>query len=112
MNLSFEEKINDDGIFKFNDNGFSFTINEITTEKNWNEIEEINVYKRDLMTTDLICMDINFKETSLTFSEETQGWYILVKKLKEVFNTIPSDWNDKVVVPPFETNFKTIYKKG
>ncbi len=112
MNLSFKEKINDPGIFEFTDNGFSFNINRITSKKKWNEIKEINIYKKDLMTTDLICMDIIFKEIFITFSEDTPGWYVLVKKLKEVFNVIPNDWDNELILPPFGTNFKTIYKKG
>ena len=112
MDVSSQKKNNDSGTFEFNSKGFSFRINEITSEKNWDEIEEINVYKKDLMTFDLICMDIIFNETFVTFSEDTPGWYVLLNKLKEVFNDIPKDWDSSVVLPPFETNFKIIYKRG
>jgi len=108
---SLQERYNDLGIFNFYENGFSFTINEIRSEKKWNEIEEINVYKKDILTIDLICMDIFFKETYIMFSEDTPGWYHLVAKLKEVFNHIPKDWDNDIILPPFETNFKTIYKR-
>ena len=112
MNAFSKREENDSGIFEFNTNGFSFTINEITSEKNWNEIEEINVYKKDLMTVDLICMDIIFKNTFITFSEETPDWDILVDKLKEIFNNIQRDWDTEIVSSPFKTNFKTIYKRN
>jgi hypothetical protein len=69
--ISLEEKYNDPGIFNFNENGFSFNIDKTITEKKWNEIEEINVYKKDLLTVDLICMDIVFGETYITFTEDT-----------------------------------------
>ena len=108
--VSFEEKYKDLGIFTFKEKGFSFIINEISKEKKWSDIEEINVYKLDLYTTDEICMDIVFKETYITFSEETPGWYQLIIKLKEVFKQIPENWDKEIVKPPFATNFKTIYK--
>lgn len=109
--ISPEEKYNDPGIFNFNENGFSFNIDKTITEKKWNEIEEINVYKKDLLTVDLICMDIVFGETYITFTEDTIGWYHLVKKLKEIFTHIPKDWDSEIILPPFETSFKTIYKR-
>ena len=110
--ISPEEKYNDPGIFNFNENGFSFNKDKTITEKKWNEIEEINVYKKDLLTIDLICMDIVFGETYITFSEDTHGWYYLVNKLKEIFIHIAKDWDSNIILPPFDTSYKTIYKRG
>ena len=64
-----------------------------------------------MYTTDEICMDIAFKETYVTFSEETPGWYQLIINLKEVFKQIPGNWDNEIAQPSFATNFRTIYKR-
>lgn len=56
-------------------------------------------------------MEIVFGENAITINEETLGWFQLVLKLKEVFNSIPKNWDIKITQPAFATNYTTIYSK-
>lgn len=90
-----------------------FSINLPTGAKTvlWKEIEEIHVYKSDMMTYDEICMDIHLSKSIITISEETKGWDILVDTFHTVFSSIPRDWETAIVTPAFATNDTILYKK-
>jgi hypothetical protein len=56
-------------------------------------------------------MEIVCGKNSFSVNEETPGWFQLVIKLKEIFESIPKDWEVNITQPPFATNFTTIYKR-
>jgi hypothetical protein len=77
----------------------------------WNEITQINIFKKDFLTTDRIELEIVYDDKSLTINEDVEGWDLFITKAKEMFATMPKDWDTIIINPPFETNFRTIYSK-
>lgn len=49
----------------------------------WNDIERVEAFKRDLLTTDLICLKVRAAERSIEVNEEMEGWDELVAQLPE-----------------------------
>ena len=109
---SFDEIYNDSGVFEYTADGFKILYQDFEKELKWSEITELGAYKADLITYDQIEMRIVYGEMSFTISEELPGWYQFVRKTKDIFQTIPKDWNVKIVFPPFETNYTVLYKKS
>jgi len=78
----------------------------------WNEIEQIEVFKRDLFIYDLICMSMRVKNQGcLELDEDDALWSTLLKNLtRHLDGFIPwSHWFQKVAFPAFETKQMTIY---
>jgi len=67
------------------------------------DIEKVTFYKRDEITTDLICCDVAMAGTVRTFHEELGGWDLLLQHLYKLpgFQT---DWYAAVSQPAFETS--------
>ena len=108
----FDEMYDDTGVFQYTVDGFVITHGNLTLSVNWEDIQQILVYKIDRLTIDEIAMDIVLKETNFTITEELPGWYQFVLKTKEVFPSIPKEWDIEIIWPAFATNLKVIYKKG
>ena len=109
---SFQEIYDNIGIFQYTENGFKIKYENISEELKWTDILQINVYKRDMMTTDRITMEIIYQNNRLTLSEDLAGWFQFVLKTKEIFPSIPKQWDFEIIQPPFERNFRIIYQKG
>ena len=109
---AFQEMENDPGIFAFTETGFSITHENFTKTLLWSDITEINVFKTDLFTTDRVDMEIVYGDKAITIHEELPGWYQFVLKTKEIFPSIPKDWDLTIIQPPFATNYRTIYNKN
>lgn len=64
------------------------------------DIDTVTFYKRDEITTDLICCDVEMAGTVRTFHEELEGWDALLQHLYKLpdFRT---DWYASVSQPPF-----------
>jgi hypothetical protein len=108
---TFEDMYQDLGAFQYDKEGFTISYEDFTKRIKWVDIIQLNVYKVDQMTIDRIEMEIVYKETSFSISEELPGWYQFVLKTKEIFPTIPKDWDIKIIHPAFATNYTTIYDK-
>ena len=81
-------------------------------EIDWNEVKEIRVFKRDLLTYDCICIAFDLKnDTTFEIDEEIEGYQETFKVLLETFKGIKEDWFFDVAFPAFETNMKTIWKE-
>ena len=76
------------------------------------KLHNLYVYKVDQFTIDRIDMEIVYGDKAFTISEELPGWYQFVLKTKEIFDTIPKDWDITIIKPAFATNFATIYDKA
>jgi hypothetical protein len=61
----------------------------------------VTFYKRDELTTDLICCEIQAAECRWVFHEEMGGWDDLVEQLKELPG-FRADWFSQVSQPAFE----------
>jgi hypothetical protein len=95
-----------------NDNGFSIQLTDKTKAVNWTEIQQIEAYKVNLITTDEICIEVELQESILTITEETNGWNEFIEKILIVFPEIDKNWWSKVAHPPFQTNHLILYKKS
>lgn len=96
---------------KVADDGFSIKLSSGIRNIGWNEIDEINCYKLDLITTDEICFDIVLSETIITISEEIEGWQTFTDKLEKVLIGFDKNWFSKIAYPVFKTNLTTIYHR-
>jgi len=66
------------------------------------EIQRVTFYKRNELTTDLICCDIEARGETWFFHEEAEGWDDLLRHLEQL-PTFKRDWYEAVVHPPFAT---------
>ena len=64
------------------------------------DIAKAVFYKRDQLTTDLICCEIETAEGARTFHEEMAGWDLLIRHL-EGLPGFRDDWFAAVSQPPF-----------
>ncbi len=110
-NLRWRRLQDDVGQFIYEDDGFRYPFKDHDEKLNWADVERITGYKMDLMTTDEICMEIFSGDWKYSFSESTPGWYQLLVKLKIVFPSIPDNWDGKIMLPPFATNFTVLYER-
>jgi hypothetical protein len=107
---AFELRYNDTGVFQYLDTGFNFTNKDQTIFVTWKDIEAIFAYKRDLMTIDELCMDIFIKDDyRIRLSEEVDGWFQFILKIKEVFPSIDKEFDTNLIFPAFETNLNLVY---
>jgi len=107
---AFELRYRDLGVFEYEKDGFNFTGGDQPVFCRWADIEAIFVYKKDLFTFDQLNMEIFLKnDPPIRLTEETNGWYQFIIKLKEVFPAIDQEFEVKLMFPPFETNLSLIY---
>lgn len=66
-------------------------------------IERIAFYKRDEITSDLICCDVTAGDQVWTFNEEMAGWDTLIEHLERLPG-FRGDWLAAVSQPPFEAS--------
>jgi hypothetical protein len=64
------------------------------------EIDKVTFYKRDEITSDLICCEIVIAGTAWTFHEELDGWGLLIAHLQSL-PSFRGDWFAAVSQPPF-----------
>lgn len=67
------------------------------------DVSKVTFYKRDEVTTDLICCDVVVAGKVWSFHEEQAGWDLLLDHLQ----ALPSfrvDWFTTVSQPPFATS--------
>jgi len=67
------------------------------------EINKVTFYKRDEITTDLICCDVEMGGDIWPFHEELVGWELLLDHLRELPG-FRDDWSAAVSQPPFATS--------
>jgi hypothetical protein len=67
------------------------------------EIESVVFYKRDEVTTDLVCCDVKVAGKTWMFHEEQRGWHLLMHHLHGLPG-FRSDALTAISQPPFETS--------
>ena len=80
----------------------------------WAEVTQVSVYKRDMITTDMICMFAKkLNGEGLQLDEEMDGWQMFVDSLPVHLPECKpwSDWFMRVTVPAFETNHEVIFQR-
>lgn len=66
------------------------------------DIVAVIFYKRDEVTTDLICCDVEIEGQVWTFHEEMDIWEKLIAHLSAL-PKFRGDWYEAVMQPPFES---------
>jgi hypothetical protein len=110
----FQQKLEDLGIFTYNDTGFCLTEYKSVAHYNWTDIDTIFGYKEDRYTTDEICLDIiTGDKRCLTLTESIPGWYQFNVRLSKNIPLISDSWDGEIAVPAFETKLTLLFdKKG
>ena len=106
-NSDFHIKIEDDSIVLLKEESLAISFRV-------SEIESIKVYKRDLVTEDLICMEFTTENSSYELNEEMKGWDDFVKALPDVLKNcdLVEKWFPKVTQTPFEADEIEIYSSN
>jgi len=80
----------------------------------WVEVEEVHAYKRDLFTTDLICLAFKKvgSEEYFEIHEEWEGYHDLLNLLPIRLPQFTLQWIFAVAVPAFEANHQIIWKRS
>jgi hypothetical protein len=76
----------------------------------WEEVERIEAYKLDLITTDKVCLSLVARGLLHVVDEETRGWPELTRVLDERF-ALKGDWLDVVTHPAFATNRSILWDR-
>jgi hypothetical protein len=84
------------------------------SELQWNDVEEIHAYKRDLFTTDLICLAFKKSGTEEHYEihEEMAGYHDLLGVLRSRLPEFTLDWVLDVAFPAFESKHRIIWKRS
>ncbi|MDQ3801973.1 MAG: hypothetical protein M3384_21320 [Acidobacteriota bacterium] len=80
----------------------------------WERIKSIYVFKKDLLTVDLICLAFDLENrASIELNEDMAGWQELAENLPEYLPGCKSfaEWYMDVAFPAFETKLTCIYAK-
>ena len=75
------------------------------------DIQKVTFYKRDELTTDLICCDVEACGQTWFFHEEAEGWDDFVRHLERLPG-FRRDWYEEVVQPTFARSETTAFTKG
>ncbi len=75
----------------------------------WSCVTEIVAFKRDLFTTDMICIQFQLDDgTYVELDEEMVGYRQFIDIVTSKFDLAPNWWSD-VAFPAFKTNKSTIW---
>lgn len=76
----------------------------------WDEVAFIKLFKRDLVTTDLVCIEIGFAEMAIEINEEEAGFDRLAAAIQERFPKSKAQFS-QVLFPAFAVSEQEIYRK-
>ena len=85
-----------------------------SSELRWSEVEEIHAYKRDLFTTDLICLAFkkSGRDEYYEIHEEMAGYHDLLEVLPSRLPKFTLEWFLDVAFPAFEAKHQIIWKSS
>lgn len=96
------------------DAGFAFVSGSICLSVVFDEVLEITAFKRDLLTTDIVCFAIKTyhkgRITVVEINEEMPGFDTLSEKLSSLPGYV-SNWRQLVVEPAFKENRTVIFSR-
>ncbi len=80
----------------------------------WSSVVRAEAYKRDLLTTDLICLSLGLADGKwVEVYEELEGWEAFVASLPENLPGFPAfdSWFSRVAHPAFKTDLTSLYER-
>ena len=81
--------------------GFALNIGAESRAVAWSEVEEIVAFKRDLYTTDCICLALAMPGGTVEINEEMPGFVDWREAMEHHFGLTP-DWYIEIMTPVFE----------
>jgi hypothetical protein len=83
----------------------------VVSRVRWGDVARVLTYKRDMLTTDCICVLFEFHgdRPPLQISEEWPGFADLFGPLSNAFPSLPPDWYLEVMSPAFVENRRVLY---
>jgi hypothetical protein len=80
----------------------------------WEAVDEIVAYKRDMIATDDICLGFRARGSDDFYSadEDMPGWVRLQQALRERFGIRREEWLAEVTLPPFATNWTVLWTRA
>jgi len=106
---NFYDFFNDEGVFEFYGDGFYIDKMENPELIQWKKIKSIIAYKKDLLTTDLIVVEIITDNNVYKVNEETLGWFYFIDQLNKSLNITNKNWSIDITQPAFALNLTLIY---
>ena len=76
-----------------------------------NDVNRVKFFKRDELTTDLICCEFSANGCHWTYHEEMDEWEALVSELRALPGFI-SNWFEQVSQPAFATSEFVAYERA
>lgn len=77
----------------------------------WEDVNYVEAYKRDMVTEDLICLEIGLSSGSVvTLHEELKGYEQFKTMMQNKLKLDNEDWMASVMLPPFEECRTKVYK--
>jgi hypothetical protein len=90
--------------------------NEPPLRLRWEQINAVFAYKRDCYTADQIRLILgnDAEQTWMEVTEDDVGFKVLIVELARRLPGFPNvyDWWDKVVQPPFATQWTELYRRS
>jgi hypothetical protein len=79
----------------------------------WSDVVRVSAFKRDVFSYDLICFEFETVGGFVEVGEDMEGWRILIDTLPVNLPGIlaEDDWFAKVALPPFATNWTTLFTR-
>lgn len=74
--------------------------NTVLDQLHLSEIDQVSFFKRDEVTTDLICCEVTVGDKTWFFHEEAEGWDLLLGHLSKLPGW-RSDWFSAIGQPSF-----------
>ena len=99
------------GVFSYEEDGFSIQLAAGAKKYFYSQIEAIIAYKVDRGSYDEMRLEVIFDDCALRISEEAPGWHQFVIKTKEIFSSIPANWDLELPFPSFDMNLTVLYKR-
>jgi hypothetical protein len=90
------------------DDGFVFGDRRVR----WSTVVRIRAYKIDRFAVDCVCLLFEFdSDPALEMTEESNGFLAFMGVMLDEFPTMPPDWYDAVLQPPFERNETLLFER-
>jgi len=84
------------------------------SQLSWNDVEEVCAFKRDLLMTDLICLEFkkSDKDEYYEINEEMAGYHDLLELIPEHLPKFDLNWFPDVAFPAFDRNHLVKWKRA
>lgn len=94
-----------------NDDGF--TLPQTEKQVPWSNLMQVESYKRDFLTTDLICLELTFAVNGglvkTEIDEEMEGYDGFVREMELHISVLEKKWKETVMKPAFAKNRIVVY---